>query len=120
MGLHDISNKLFMLKNVLIDVCMYICKLTHWACWLYYMQFPLDNRENKTCKMSVRAKYLLAKNFYLYSTLIGTYLAGLITKTEVENTVAVECPQRYSQLAVVMAPLHYETFIVGESGCVEN
>ena len=23
------------------------CKLTHWACWLYYMQFPLDNRENK-------------------------------------------------------------------------
>ena len=44
----------------------------------------LDNGENKTCKMwgvlePNSQKYLLVKNFYLYSTLIGTYLAGLIT-----------------------------------------
>ena len=26
------------------------CKLTHWAYWLYYMQFPLDNRENKNSR----------------------------------------------------------------------
>ena len=26
------------------------CKLTHWAYWLYYMQFPLENRENKNSR----------------------------------------------------------------------
>ena len=40
------------------------CKLTHWAYWSYYMQFPLENRENKkTHEMSEpnSRKYLLAK-----------------------------------------------------------
>ena len=46
-------------------MCVDNCKLTHWAYWLYYMQFPLENRENKNsrnvCLSQIREKYLLVK-----------------------------------------------------------
>ena len=44
------------------------CKLTHLAYWLYYMQFPLENRENKNLR-NVWAKFVKIsshKNFYLH------------------------------------------------------
>ena len=42
------------------------CKLTHWTCWLYHMQFPLENRENKNSRNVCLSQ--IRENFYLYST----------------------------------------------------
>ena len=44
------------------------CKLTHWAYWLYYTQYPLDNRENKKL-----AKCLSEPNLRKYLAKISTY-----------------------------------------------
>ena len=57
------------------------CKLTHRAYWLYYMQFPLENRENKTREMSVWAKFAKissSENFYFYSIPDVSYTTAII------------------------------------------
>ena len=57
----------FMLENVpMIDVWRQLQAYSYWTYWLY-MQFPLDNRENKNSRNVYLSQYLLTKNFYWYS-----------------------------------------------------
>ena len=43
------------------------CNLTHWAYWLYYMQFPLENRKNKNSQ-NVCLNQICVKNLTTIST----------------------------------------------------